>query len=318
LSFCDVKTGLQKTPLVLHGNGRFTKQTYITAALWKQECLKKRPDGEKALLTANRASTGGDTDRVDLDDLHTAPTCAPVTAVPLKRASDDTRSASPKMEIKSPLPYNGVEKIAFLFISRGPMPHEAIWADFFRRADPSKYIIRTHPPPAFAPYAESSVFYRSEVSKTDRVLVEWGGMSEVLATRALYREALTDPAVTYMVLLSESCLPLHGFSAMYSALLHPPAAPLTGGSSDPEGTFPFTHVRRSLINACPQSAADSKIVQWKPTLLEANITQAVWRKSEQWHALLRSHVEIIMEDLDAVHVMAKTEGLKVFASTGVL
>ena len=102
-------------------------------------------------------------------------------------------------------------RVAFLFLTRGPLPHAPLWERFFTGHE-SEYVIHVHAAPGFelnASTVASPVFYGRTVTKS--VYVAWGEMSVVAAERRLFASALLDSSVTRLVLLSESCVPLRSF-----------------------------------------------------------------------------------------------------------
>jgi len=125
-----------------------------------------------------------------------------------------------------------------------------VWKAFFSGVPHEQYVLLTHPAPSYR-YPTSSFFSGTELPEKERVLVSWGGVTEVQATRALYRRALLDGDVAWVLLVSDACLPLHSFAAMRAALLVPltqPHPPL------PLDKHPWSYMdrRKSLIASCWQ------------------------------------------------------------------
>ena len=110
--FAGPLQGLNKQPLVLHANGRFTKRVFITVSQWKHSCIHARrartaaaADGPVPVSSTSSDSSGSSTPtaRVPL----VAPEHVPAYEhVPALQAS--------------------TEKLAFVFITRGVMPHEEV------------------------------------------------------------------------------------------------------------------------------------------------------------------------------------------------
>ena len=166
------------------------------------------------------------------------------------------------------------DAIAFCFLTRGPLPLAPLWHRFFAGAeDASQYRIHVHAAPGFqlnASTVDSPLFYGTHIDAS--VPVEWGQMSVVDAERRLFATALADPAVGWVVLLSESCVPLR----------------------------PFGYVRRYLLSS-DKSFLDSFMdVQgrYNPAMAPV-VPPAAWRKGTQWAALRREHALAIVAD-DAV------------------
>lgn len=69
------------------------------------------------------------------------------------------------------------KKIAFLFLTRGPLPLEDIWREFFRwRGNSSLYSVYAHPHHGYK-YPPTSFFHGKEVP-SNIGKVKWGGLSQ--------------------------------------------------------------------------------------------------------------------------------------------
>lgn len=125
--------------------------------------------------------------------------------------------SEPQSEPDSTQQASASAKIAFLFMSRGHMPLEDVWKQFFHwRADPKQFSIYTHPHPGYK-FPPTSFFHGKEVKENANV--KWGGMSQVRGIKALVREALEDPSNQWFCLMSESCIPLVSFERWRDTLL---------------------------------------------------------------------------------------------------
>ncbi|KAM7480517.1 hypothetical protein LguiA_028730 [Lonicera macranthoides] len=112
-------------------------------------------------------------------------------------------------------PYKRVPKVAFMFLSRGPLPLSPLWERFFKGHE-GLYSIYIHSLPPYEPdFPPSSVFYRRQIPSQ---VAEWGMMSMCDAERRLLANALLDFSNEWFVLLSEACIPLHNFSIIYHYL----------------------------------------------------------------------------------------------------
>ncbi|KAK7830993.1 hypothetical protein CFP56_027757, partial [Quercus suber] len=112
-------------------------------------------------------------------------------------------------------PYDRVPKIAFMFLTKGPLPMAPLWERFFKGHD-GFYSIYVHAMPSCdANYPPSSVFYRRQIPSQ---VTEWGRMTMCDAERRLLANALLDISNEWFILLSEACIPLHNFSTVYSYL----------------------------------------------------------------------------------------------------
>ena len=174
------------------------------------------------------------------------------------------------------------KKIAFLYMSRGVMPLEEIWHEFFRwRANASHYTIYNHVHRGYS-FPRSSFFYGKELKHEALEPLGagghlWGNMAQVRAIRALVREALKDPLNQWFLLMSESCIPLFNFNRIRNALLHHD---------------------KSIINACPDMGIKEMEgdTRWRHGLDEVGFQLKHWRKSATWFALKREHASVFAED----------------------
>lgn len=113
-------------------------------------------------------------------------------------------------------PYKRVPKVAFMFLTRGPLPLSPLWEKFFKGHD-EHYSIYIHSLPDYeAEFPPNSVFYRRQIPSK---IAEWGQMSMCDAERRLLANALLDLSNERFVLLSESCIPLYNFSIIYQYLI---------------------------------------------------------------------------------------------------
>ncbi|CAI0441444.1 unnamed protein product [Linum tenue] len=167
-------------------------------------------------------------------------------------------------------PFRRVPKVAFMFLSKGPLPLAPLWERFFS-GHQGLYSIYLHSLPTFeAKFPPSSVFYRRQVPSK---VSEWGKMSMCDAERRLLANALLDISNEWFILLSESCIPLYNFSIIYSYIRRSNHSFM--GAFDDEG--PYGRGRYNE-NMAP----------------EVNITQ--WRKGSQWFELRRHLAVSIVED----------------------
>uniref|UniRef100_A0A7N0UKU6 Core-2/I-branching beta-1,6-N-acetylglucosaminyltransferase family protein n=1 Tax=Kalanchoe fedtschenkoi TaxID=63787 RepID=A0A7N0UKU6_KALFE len=104
-------------------------------------------------------------------------------------------------------------KIAFMFLTKGPLPLAQLWERFFA-GHPGLYSIYVHATPGYiGDYSSSSVFYHRQIPSE---VVRWGEMSICDAERRLLASALLDQSNEYFVLLSESCIPIRNFTTVYN------------------------------------------------------------------------------------------------------
>ncbi|CAK9159521.1 unnamed protein product [Ilex paraguariensis] len=123
-------------------------------------------------------------------------------------------SITPKIQ---EVPFHSVPKIAFMFLTRGPVLLWPLWEKFFAGHE-GLYSIYVHSNPSFnESELETSVFHGRRIPSKE---VEWGNVNMIEAERRLLANALLDFSNQRFVLLSESCIPLFNFSTVYSYLIN--------------------------------------------------------------------------------------------------
>ncbi|XP_024015706.1 uncharacterized protein LOC18023958 isoform X2 [Eutrema salsugineum] len=129
-------------------------------------------------------------------------------------------------------PFKRVPKIAFMFLTKGPLPFAPLWEMFFKGHE-DFYSIYVHTLPNYKPdFPSSSVFYRRQIPSQP---VAWGEMSMCEAERRLLANALLDFSNEWFVLLSEACIPLRGFDFIYSYISRSKYSFM--GSADKDGPY---------------------------------------------------------------------------------
>ncbi|CAI5524121.1 unnamed protein product [Closterium sp. Naga37s-1] len=109
---------------------------------------------------------------------------------------------------------SATEKIAFLFLTRGPLPLVPLWDRFFQGHE-GRYSVYVHAStPAFAFPPDFSPTFRDALIPGGKVA--WGDFSMVAAERKLLATAFFDPLNAFFALLSDSCIPLWPFTFIYS------------------------------------------------------------------------------------------------------
>jgi hypothetical protein len=137
------------------------------------------------------------------------------------------------------------------------------------------FSVYVHTPPNVTLKA-GSPFAGREVG--GRVRAAWGDHSVVEATRALLREALSDPLNQRFVLLSEADAPLYSAAATYAQLMSEP---------------------KSRINACAVPGQDRELKRFTPRMETAGphgFKKENWRKSSQWWTLNRKAADALGAD----------------------
>ncbi|KAF7842822.1 glycosyltransferase BC10-like [Senna tora] len=121
-------------------------------------------------------------------------------------------SLAPK---KEGYPYSRVPKVAFMFLTRGPLPLMPLWERFFHGHE-DLFNIYVHAPPGYnLNVSNSSVFYGRQIPSQH---VSWGTVSLADAERRLLANALLDFSNERFILLSESCIPVYNFPTVYRYL----------------------------------------------------------------------------------------------------
>ncbi|WCJ39632.1 Core-2/I-branching beta-1 6-N-acetylglucosaminyltransferase family protein [Euphorbia peplus] len=167
-------------------------------------------------------------------------------------------------------PFERVPKVAFMFLTKGPIPLSPLWERFFE-GHQGLYSIYVHSLPNFEfKFPASSVFHGRQIPSR---ITEWGKMSMCDAERRLLANALLDISNERFILLSESCIPLYNFTTIYTYLMRSKQS-FVSAFDDP-GPF-----GRGRYNA--------------NMLPEVNITQ--WRKGAQWFEVNRKLAINIVED----------------------
>ncbi|KAA8542728.1 hypothetical protein F0562_023880 [Nyssa sinensis] len=167
-------------------------------------------------------------------------------------------------------PYARVPKVAFMFLTKGPIQLAPLWEKFFSGHE-GLYSIYLHPDPLYnVPVPEDSVFHGRRIPSKP---VEWGKSSMIDAERRLLANALLDFSNERFVLLSETCIPLFNFTTTYSYLI------------DSNETFVASYDDPRKIGRGRYNQ------QMWPTI---NITD--WRKGSQWFELNRKLAIEVVSD----------------------
>ncbi|XP_023000362.1 uncharacterized protein LOC111494618 isoform X1 [Cucurbita maxima] len=167
-------------------------------------------------------------------------------------------------------PFKRVRKIAFMFLTKGPLPLSPLWERFFK-GHQELYSIYIHSLPFYvADFPPSSVFYRRRIPSK---IAEWGRMSMCDAERRLLANALLDVGNEWFILLSESCIPLHNFSVIYHYL---------------------SRSRFSFVSAFDEPGIIGRGRYNESLAPEVNLTN--WRKGSQWFEVNRELAVKMVED----------------------
>lgn len=112
-------------------------------------------------------------------------------------------------------PFKRVPKVAFMFLTRGPLPFLPLWERFFGGYE-GMFSIYVHTEPGFIlNVSPDSVFYGRQIPSQK---VSWGSISLADAEKRLLANALLDFSNERFVLLSESCIPIYKFQVVHKYL----------------------------------------------------------------------------------------------------
>ncbi|KAK7314575.1 hypothetical protein VNO77_33101 [Canavalia gladiata] len=115
------------------------------------------------------------------------------------------------------IPFKHTPKVAFMFLTKGPVLLAPLWERFFK-GNEGLYSIYVHSHPSFnETMPQTSVFHGRRIPSKE---VRWGENSMIEAERRLLGNALLDFSNQRFVLLSESCIPLFNFSTIYTYLMN--------------------------------------------------------------------------------------------------
>ncbi|CAK9854951.1 unnamed protein product, partial [Sphagnum jensenii] len=162
-------------------------------------------------------------------------------------------------------------KVAFMFMTPGALPFEAIWEKFFEGHE-GKYSVYVHA----SEKASLGSIWKSKVFKGREIRSEkvfWGQIAMVDAERRLLANALQDLHNQYFVLLSETCVPLHDFNYIYNYLLG---------------------ARMSFVD-CFDDPGPHGLGRYMDSMMP-EIRKSVWRKGAQWFAVNRQHALLVVAD----------------------
>ncbi|CAL9175027.1 glycosyltransferase BC10-like [Musa acuminata AAA Group] len=160
-----------------------------------------------------RASYAGNCDKESLSiKRFVQPTCS------MHGMSDDELFwRATVVPIMAEYPFERVPKVAFLFMTKGPLPFVPLWDRFFK-GHRGLYSIYVHTLPDYKlRVPETSAFYGRQIPSQE---VSWGSITLLDAEKRLLANALLDFSNERFVLLSESCIPVYSFPTVYEYLVN--------------------------------------------------------------------------------------------------
>ncbi|ONK73141.1 uncharacterized protein A4U43_C04F27670 [Asparagus officinalis] len=171
---------------------------------------------------------------------------------------------------KEEYPFERVPKVAFMFMTRGPLPFSLLWDRFFKGRE-GLFSVYVHSLPDYKMnVSEDSAFFGRQIPSEE---VEWGTVSLVDAEKRLLANALLDFSNERFVLLSESCIPVFNFPTVYEYLINSAHSFVQSYDEDsPHGRGRYSHRMRPYIT----------------------LTQ--WRKGSEWFELNRELAIEVVSD----------------------
>lgn len=176
-------------------------------------------------------------------------------------------------------------KIAFCFLIIDGINQLDLWTRFFKNAPDDLYTIQIHC--KYPDKFNDEFFNKYKLKET--VDTKWGVIEE--ATALLYKQALTDKQVEYIIPISESTVPLYSFEHIYNYLFE-----------NKNGHYksyikywknPYDHDFKKLKQLY-------KIRNMNKLFLE-NIKFAHYYKTHSWFILNRKHTEIVVNDKEYIN-----------------
>ncbi|PKU78570.1 glycosyltransferase BC10-like [Dendrobium catenatum] len=114
-------------------------------------------------------------------------------------------------------PFKRVPKVAFMFLTRGPLPFSSLWDVFFKGHE-GLFSVYVHALPDYQiNVPKNSSFYQRQIPSEE---VQWGSVTLLEAEKRLLANALLDFSNERFVLLSESCIPVFNFPTVYDYLIN--------------------------------------------------------------------------------------------------
>lgn len=173
--------------------------------------------------------------------------------------------------MKDEYPYSRKPKVAFMFLTRGPLPMLPLWERFFEGQSEKLYSIYVHALPGFElNVTYTSAFYKRQIPSQK---VQWGTVSLADAERRLLANALLDLSNERFVLLSESCIPVYNFRTVYKYL---------------------TESKHSFVQSYDDPSRYGRGRYSRHMLPDINLRD--WRKGSQWFELNRILAVSIVSD----------------------
>ncbi|CAN1296018.1 Glycosyltransferase BC10 [Linum perenne] len=162
-------------------------------------------------------------------------------------------------------PFKRIPKVAFLFLTKGPIVLHQMWEMFFKGVDQGLYSIYVHSNPFYSEPSDESPIFRG------RRIPSKGKVTMMEAERRLLANALLDISNERFILLSESCIPLFNFSTIYTYLINS---------------------QQVYVEAYHSTAARNRYTQD----MLPEVTVSHWRKGSQWFEIDRELATEVVSD----------------------
>lgn len=167
-------------------------------------------------------------------------------------------------------------KLAFLFLTVGPLYHQHLWQDFLE-GNGDRCSLYVHSKNALS---ESDLLYSYRIQRT--VPTSW--TNTMRAQIELLKEALKDPANEKFIFISESTIPLASFDTVYARLFATPQSM-------------FVYQKNPYLKKHP--SAFDKLRNLKPILAHKQY------KNPQWVVLNRKHAQLMVQDTYYISIISK-------------
>jgi hypothetical protein len=165
--------------------------------------------------------------------------------------------------------------LAFCFLTYKDVDHLEVWAPFFAAAPPDQYAIFIHRKEGTGSELPATVIPTQPT--------EWGTWSLMEAQQSLFRmAAISDPAITKFILISNDTVPLYSFAALYAALM-----------ADDKGYIRKMKHKKSMTKI-------PNLEAW-PSSMPFN-----WSLTSQWVILNRAHVIALEEHFVMLRTVFET------------
>ena len=161
-------------------------------------------------------------------------------------------------------------KLAFLFLTQDNHNQGELWEAFFRSQPQSSYSIYCH---TKRPEKISQPFIMDNILP-ERIETEHADISLVRATLLLMKHAFADPENEYLILLSDSCIPLYGFKQIHSNL---------------------SRSGKSFLCYSQNTGNWETAIRWRQLLDHSFISADSFAKQHQWMVLRRDITAQILQ-----------------------